>query len=120
MAYAQPTPAVDQAHDADGEQHEHPSEKKYIEVAVLLAFITLAEVAIYYIDAFSGVLVPMLIVMSAFKFIMVVSYFMHLKFDDKRLAWIFTGGMLTALAIFMGTWALMHYHEISDYVSNML
>jgi cytochrome c oxidase subunit 4 len=120
MAYAQPTPAVDHKHESDGEHHEHPTELKYIKIAAILAFITLAEVAIYYIDAFSGVLVPMLIVMSAFKFVMVVGYFMHLKFDDKRLAWIFTGGMLTALAVFIATWALMHYHEIAEYFSNML
>jgi len=119
MAYVS-TAMNDQPHGADEEAHEHPSERQYIRIAVLLAFITLAEVAIYYIDALSGVLVPMLIVMSAVKFIFVVGYFMHLKFDDKRLAWIFISGMLLALSIFIGTWAMMHFHKIVYYVSDML
>jgi cytochrome c oxidase subunit 4 len=118
MAYVS-TSMNGKPHGEDDEAHAHPNELQYIKIAVFLALITLAEVAIYYIDALSGVLVPMLIVMSAVKFVFVVSYFMHLKFDDKRLAWIFTSGMLLALAIFIGTWAMMHYHEITAYVSNM-
>ncbi len=105
--------------DVNAQDHGHPTERTYIKIAAILSAVTIAEVAIYYIDALSGVLVPMLIVMSAVKFVFVVSYFMHLKFDDKRLAWIFTSGMLLALAIFIGTWAMMHYHEITAYVSNM-
>ncbi len=119
MAYTS-TSMNDKPHGVDAEAHEHPSEMQYIKIAAFLAFITLAEVAIYYVDALSGVLVPMLIVMSAIKFGFVISYFMHLKFDDKRLAWIFISGLLLALAIFIGGWAMMHYHEITLYFSNML
>lgn len=119
MAYVS-TSMNDEPHGEDAEAHAHPNEMQYIKIAIFLAIITLAEVAIYYIEALSGVLVPMLIVMSAVKFIFVVSYFMHLKFDDKRLAWIFTSGMLLALSIFIGTWAMMHFQEIVHYVSDML
>lgn len=110
----------DAPHGEDDEAHEHPSERQYIKIAILLSVITFVEVAIYYIEALDSILVPALVLLSAFKFIFVVSYFMHLKFDDKRLAWIFASGLLLAAGIFIGTWALMHYHEIVNYVDRML
>lgn len=119
MAYVS-TAMNNQPHGADDEAHEHPTERQYIKIAIFLAIITLVEVAIYYVEALEGILVPTLIVLSAIKFVFVVGYFMHLKFDDKRLAWIFTSGMLLALSIFIGTWAMMHFHEIVHYVSDML
>jgi cytochrome c oxidase subunit 4 len=115
MAYVQPATAPLE----EPEHHEHPTEAKYIQIAIILSIITIVEVAIYYIEALESVLVPILVILSTFKFVMVVGYFMHLKFDDKRLAWIFGAGMAVALAIYIGTWALMHYHEISIYVSNV-
>lgn len=119
MAYVS-TSMNDQPHGADEEAHAHPTERQYIRIAILLATITLAEVAIYYIDALSGVLVPLLVVMSAVKFVFVVGYFMHLKFDDKRLAWIFASGMLLALSVFIGAWAVMHFDAVTNFVSDML
>ena len=49
--------------------HEHPGERTYIKVAVILAIITIAEVAIYYIEAWTRVLVPTLLIMSVVKFL---------------------------------------------------
>ena len=64
-------------------EHEHPSERKYIEIAIFLAIITAVEVAIWYVDWMhdSGALVPTLVFLSIFKFVTVVGYYMHLKFD---------------------------------------
>jgi cytochrome c oxidase subunit 4 len=114
-SYIQPTHATLE----EPEHHEHPSEAKYIQIATILTIITIVEVAIYYVEAFDAILVPALIALSTIKFVMVVGYFMHLKFDDKRLAWIFATGMAVALAIYMGTWAVMHYDELESFVSNM-
>jgi cytochrome c oxidase subunit 4 len=118
MAYAQPTPLADDLHAAD-EHHDHPGEGQYIRIAIILSIITAVEVAIYYIEALESVLVPILVVLSTVKFLMVVGYFMHLKFDDKRLAWIFAGGMILALSIYIGTWAMMHFQQITEFFSNM-
>lgn len=96
----------------DGE-HEHPGERTYIRVAVILTVITIAEVAIYYIEALRDILVPALIIMSVAKFITVVSYFMHLKFDDRRLAWIFGLAMLVTLAVVGALDVLHRYHGIA-------
>ena len=108
------------AHLEEPAEHAHPTEAKYIQIAIILSIITLVEVGLFYLESFEGVLVPSLILLSAIKFVMVVGYFMHLKFDDKRLAWIFASGMALALSIYIATWAVMYFQEISEYVSNML
>ena len=118
MAYAQSTPARDESREADP-HHDHPKEREYIRIAIILAIITGIEVFIYYIEALEGILVPALVALSTVKFLMVVGYFMHLKFDDKRLAWIFASGMVLALAIYIGTWAMQHFHKVAHFISNM-
>lgn len=117
MAHA--TTLDDDVHAAD-HAHSHPGQREYIRIAIILACITAIEVTIYYIDVLSGILVPALFALSTIKFVMVVGYFMHLKFDDRRLAWIFSAGMSVALAIYIGTYSLMHFHKIVDFVSNMI
>lgn len=99
--------------------HEHPGERTYIEVAIVLAIITVLEVAIYYIEALDSILVPALIVMSVIKFLFVVSFFMHLRFDDRRLAWIFGLALVIALSIVISLDVLEHTNAI-DYASNFL
>jgi cytochrome c oxidase subunit IV len=78
---------------------EHPGPRTYVEVAIILAIITAVEVAVYYISAVRGFLVPMLLVMSIAKFLAVVGYFMHLKFDDRRFRWIFGAGLAISLSV---------------------
>lgn len=114
-----PTSINSQPHGADEEAHAHPTERDYIKIGAILFVITLIEVIIYYVEAIEGILVPTLIALSAIKFIMVVGYFMHLKFDDSRLRLIFIIGMVFALATFIGTWALMHFHHITEFISDM-
>ena len=99
--------------------HEHPGELTYIKVAIILAIVTVLEVAIYYIEALDTILVPALIVMSVFKFIAVVSFFMHLRFDDRRLAWIFGLAMLVTLSVVVALDVLERTNAI-DYASNFL
>ena len=57
--------------------------------------------------------------MSTIKFVTVVSYFMHLKFDDRRLAWIFGLAMVVALSIVIALDVLFRVHAI-DYATNFL
>ena len=59
---------------------DHPSDGDYVRIAILLAVITAAEVATYFVDI--GVaLIPTLLVMMLVKFFYVAAWFMHLKFD---------------------------------------
>lgn len=95
------------------EEHAHPGERQYINIAIFLAIITAIEVAIYYVEALEPILVPALIILSAIKFVVVVGYFMHLKFDDRRLALAFASAMVVSLAVYVAVWVMMHANEIS-------
>lgn len=86
--------------------HEHPSAALYVKIGVVLAIITVVEVALYYIPQLLGVLIPALIILSTVKFILVVGYYMHLKFDDRLLTGIFLGGLGIATGTILALMAL--------------
>ena len=65
------------------------SDAGYIKIALILAAITALEVSTYYVD-FGPLFMPSLIIMMIVKFVMVVSYFMHLKFDSKVFSFLFS------------------------------
>lgn len=95
-------PALDSEH----EEH-HPELSTYVWIAILLAIVTAVEVAIYYIPAFEGILVPVLIVLSAVKFLFVIGYFMHLKMDPKLLAGIFGSALIVSMAVYIAVGIMM-------------
>ena len=80
-------------------EHAHPGSRTYIVVALILSVITAVEVAVYYIPALLPLIFPILLVLSAIKFVMVVGWFMHLKFDHVSFTWYFGGGLGLALSI---------------------
>ena len=80
--------------------HEHGmSDAGYIKIALILAAITALEVSTYYVD-FGPLFMPSLIIMMVVKFFMVVSYFMHLKFDSKIFGFLFYTGLALALFVY--------------------
>jgi cytochrome c oxidase subunit 4 len=90
-------------HPAPREHEEldhHPSPRKYVGIAVILAIVTAIEVAIYYIPALFDYIVPLLLAFAAIKFVFVAMYFMHLKFDSKVFRRFFLIGIFLALTIF--------------------
>ena len=103
-----PGPVVSPAPEQGGAHHDHPSELQYITIAGILAAITGAEVAIYYIKALKGILVPALILFSMVKFTMVVLWFMHLRFDSHLFRRFFVAGV--CLALFVFTIVLTTFH----------
>ncbi len=90
--------AEGQAHAPHAEEHSHPTWKTYRWIALILFLITVAEVWAYYIPAFvaSRAFVPSLLIMSAAKFIIVVMFYMHLKYDHRLFRVLFTGPLLIA------------------------
>ena len=101
-------PVVEVPEDEGGTHHDHPGEKKYIQIALILAAITAVEVAFSYWEAVEGILAPSLIAMSVVKFAIVVLYFMHLKFDSRLFRRLFVAGL--ALAIFCFGAVLTTFH----------
>ena len=94
-------------------EHDHPGSDLYIRVAIVLTIVTAIEVVVYYVEAIRTFLVPLLIVLSVGKFIAVVGYFMHLKFDDKRFTWAFVSGLAVAAFIVLSLYALFQFHEVA-------
>ena len=94
------TLASAEAHVAGGEVHEHPTWGTYKWVALILTVITIVEVWVYYIPAFvaSRLFVPALLIMSAVKFVIVVLFYMHLRYDHKLFKALFTGPLVIAMA----------------------
>jgi heme/copper-type cytochrome/quinol oxidase subunit 4 len=72
--------------------------------------LTFVEVAVFYIEALEAVEVPILVILSTAKVILVVMYFMHLKMDHKALTWLFMAGVV--LAVFMVSALLVLYHVL--------
>ena len=107
------------AHAAGEHEAGHPGELTYVKVAAILAAITVVEVAIYYFGLGRTLLVTLLLALSAIKFATVVGYFMHLKFDDRRLTWVFLSGLVVAFSIIMALWALFHWNAI-EYAQDRL
>jgi len=107
-ATAEPGPVVKPSPEEGGTKHAHPTEMEYVKVALVLAAITLAEVAVYYVESLEGLLVPILGVMSIAKFAIVALWFMHLRFDSRLFRRLFLMGI--ALAVFVYTVALSTFH----------
>lgn len=79
----------------------HPTAEVYVRVGLILGVVTAIEVAVYYIEALGGVLLAILLVLSAGKFAMVALWFMHLRFDNRLLSMFFTGGLALVVTLFV-------------------
>lgn len=92
------------------ELSHHPGPRQYVAVAVVLSIITAIEVAIYYIPALESLLVPMLIFFSFMKFVLVLFWFMHLKFDSHLFKRLFVTGIVLAFFVFGVVLAIFFLH----------
>ena len=81
-------------------RHDHPTDAFYIKVAVVLAIITAVEVVLYYRELGAANNYALLF-LSAIKFVAVVGYFMHLKFDNKILRRLFVAGFILAILVYV-------------------
>jgi cytochrome c oxidase subunit 4 len=109
MTYQEP-PAVAEDLDADtyGEGHHGATDRQYIVIAVVLAGITALEVTLSYIDV-GWIFLPALLILMAIKFLTVVSYFMHLKFDNKIFSFLFYMGLILAVLVYSAALATFHF-----------
>ena len=77
-------------------QPAHPTPARYTAIAVVLAVITIIEVAIVYQEFLRPVLLPILLILSAAKFAVVAMFYMHLRFDDRLFSIFFVVGLVLA------------------------
>ena len=102
MTTATTTPTEEHfRNEAHGEGHEeHPSDLKYVKIAVFLAVVTALEVGTYFFELSTGQLLLILFPMMFIKFGTVILYFMHLKFDNPLFKRVFLFGLFLAVIVF--------------------
>ena len=79
----------------------HPSPKEYVRIGIILAVLTGLEIAASYAGVSGSILIPTLFVLALIKFALVVLWFMHLKFDDRRYARFFVMGLSGAAVLYL-------------------
>ncbi len=87
---------------SDGQAH-HPTPAQYWRIAVVLAVLTAIEVALFYIDRELGLgalNALLLISLALAKFIIVVGWYMHLKYEKPLLNRFFTAGFVLAFGLY--------------------
>jgi cytochrome c oxidase subunit IV len=102
------------------EEHSHPRAAVYAKVGLVLFVLTALEVGLYEItygehagasaSAIQPFFVPLLLLLSAFKFALVAMFYMHLKQDSRLFSGIFVFPLTIAAVIIIGLMVLMAYH----------
>jgi cytochrome c oxidase subunit IV len=87
------------------EEHHvaHPQPAQYIKIAVLLATLTAIEVALYYINqslSLGWVNTALLLILAALKFLIVIGWYMHLRFEKGTLSRFFGFGFTLAFTLY--------------------
>jgi cytochrome c oxidase subunit 4 len=93
---------VHAAHHDDGKFHV------FVQIAMILAVITGVEIVLIYLPLAKWLIVSTLVFLSVVKFLMVIFWFMHLKFDKAFCTILFfiglvlAGGTVGALMLLFG------------------
>ena len=77
----------------------HGTPAFYAIVGLILAVITLVEFLIFYVESLGVLLIPIMLILSLMKFVIVVAFFMHLRFDNKIFTYLFFAGFILAAVI---------------------
>jgi cytochrome c oxidase subunit 4 len=91
----QPEPAAPAA------PHHGPTPKEYVRIGLILAVLTGFEIWLSYSGIHGAVLIFTLFAAGILKFGLVVGYFMHLKYDDRRYARFFVMGITGAVTLYL-------------------
>lgn len=88
--------------------HHAPGQLEYVRIAVILAILTALEVIVYYPDWAKVPKLVLFVALAATKFAIVAAFFMHLKFDGRLLAIVFSTGLLLAGTVFLVAIVTIH------------
>lgn len=79
-----------------------PTPLFYTIIGVGLGVLTVIEVWFFTMrDSFGAFFVTVMLLLALFKFVVVVAFFMHLRFDKNLLSLVFASGLIIAIAIFV-------------------
>jgi cytochrome c oxidase subunit 4 len=83
---------------------DHPTPSQYWKIAVILAVLTAVEVALYYLDReveLGAINAVLLLSLAVLKFVIVVGWYMHLRYEKSLLSRFFTAGFLLACGCYV-------------------
>jgi cytochrome c oxidase subunit 4 len=106
----EPSPGTHDGH-VESDAHipgAHQTTGFYVRIALILAVLTALETSTYWID-FAGFNTALLLILMVIKFVMVVSFFMHLKFDNPLFSWLFYAGLLLAVGVYVAALATFEF-----------
>ena len=95
--------------DSDRPQYSHKMDLLYVKVAVVLVVLTAIEIYASYADFLDKAFLPLMLGLMATKFLLVVLFFMHLRWDSKLFGRMFWAGALLAVAVYVGALATFEY-----------
>jgi cytochrome c oxidase subunit 4 len=104
-------------HEVDPTVHNHPTDGDYVKIALILGVITALEVGTYFWeDIFGSHPSTMALVLSLFpmmiaKFLIVIGYFMHLKYDNPLFKRVFIFGLVLAIAVYTIVFFAFEYFD---------
>ena len=101
------------AHAAGHADHGHDESKFqiYVNIAMLLAVITGVEIVGIYLPFAKWLIVTALVILSVVKFMYVIFYFMHLRWDKPFCTIMYFIGLVLAAGT---TWALLELFMVKD------
>jgi cytochrome c oxidase subunit 4 len=94
--------------DAPGHPHSQSRYNVYVQIAMVLSIITGVEILLIFLPFAKGLVIAALVALSAVKFLFVIFFFMHLRWDKLLCTAIFFiglvlgGGTLWALVRLFG------------------
>jgi len=95
-----------EANEMAHSQHAHPTNRFYLTIGAILIGLTVLEVIGYYGETqhwyAAGTAVFIILFLSALKFVSVVAYYMHLKYDNKLFTAVFVFPALLAVLVIGG------------------
>lgn len=96
----------------DVETHPVHSTRTYWLIALVLTVLTIIEIAMYYLEVGGtvppGVAATVILILSAVKFVLVVMFYMHLKYDSRIFSGVFLTGMTLGTLVISGLFLLYH------------
>jgi cytochrome c oxidase subunit IV len=97
MAADQPPAHAEHGHD-QAHAH-HPTPRMYVMIGIILTVLTAIEVALYYVPGFEETVLfrPVMLTLSTGKFVLVILFYMHLRYDSKLFKALFYGPLIIAV-----------------------
>ncbi len=93
-------------------EHSGPSVRKYVQIFVVLFVATALEVATTFLTGIvpNWTIIAILLTIATFKGVLVVMFYMHLRFDSRWFTFLFASGTGIALFMVLAFIGLFSYH----------